>query len=125
MFLIFHELRADVLPVGDIGLQRAIALHYHDGAPHAVGHARSRPRVAAYRSVATWYLWRSLTRFRSNTDAPSMEDSVHPYAELTPDRVLGALESVGFAGDGRLQALGSYENRVYLIGIEDAAPVVA
>ena len=31
----------------------------------------------------------------------------------------------GFAGDGRLQALGSYENRVYLIGIEDAAPVVA
>jgi Ser/Thr protein kinase RdoA (MazF antagonist) len=54
-----------------------------------------------------------------------MEDSVHPYAELTPDRVLGALESVGFAGDGRLQALGSYENRVYLIGIEDAAPVVA
>ena len=39
--------------------------------------------------------------------------------------MLGALESVGVAGDGRLQALGSYENRVYLIGIEDAAPVVA
>ncbi len=54
-----------------------------------------------------------------------MHDSIHPYAELTPDRVLGALESVGLAGDGRLQALGSYENRVYLIGIEDAAPVVA
>ena len=31
MFLIFHELRPDVLPVDDIGLQRAIALHYHDG----------------------------------------------------------------------------------------------
>jgi len=54
-----------------------------------------------------------------------MDDSAHPYSELTPDRVLGALESVGVAGDGRLQALGSYENRVYLIGIEDADPVVA
>ena len=32
---------------------------------------------------------------------------------------------VGLVGDGRLQALGSYENRVYLIGVEDAAPVVA
>src|SRR6202162_322047 len=31
MFLIFHELRCDVLPVDDIGLQRAIALHYNDG----------------------------------------------------------------------------------------------
>jgi len=49
----------------------------------------------------------------------------HPYADLTPDRVFDALESVGLVGDGRLQALGSYENRVYQIGIEDAAPVVA
>src|ERR1700693_4712029 len=31
MFLIFHELRCDVLPVDDIGLQRAIALHYNEG----------------------------------------------------------------------------------------------
>ncbi len=53
-----------------------------------------------------------------------MNAAAHPYAELTPDRVLDALESVGLAGDGRMQALGSYENRVYLIGIEDAAPVV-
>ena len=61
MFLMFHELRADVLPVGDIGLQKAIALHYHGG---------QRPTTKAmhdlalawrpYRSVATWYLWRSL-----------------------------------------------------------------
>jgi Ser/Thr protein kinase RdoA (MazF antagonist) len=54
-----------------------------------------------------------------------MNAVAHPYAELTPDRVLDALESVGLRGDGRLQALGSYENRVYQIGIEDAAPVVA
>ena len=54
-----------------------------------------------------------------------MNAARHPYADLTPDRVLDALESVGLRGDGRLQALGSYENRVYQIGIEDAAPVVA
>ncbi|MEO8305286.1 MAG: serine/threonine protein kinase [Betaproteobacteria bacterium] len=53
-----------------------------------------------------------------------MNAAAHPYAELTPDRVLDALESVGLVGDGRMQALGSYENRVYQIGIEDAPPVV-
>ena len=51
--------------------------------------------------------------------------SPHPYADLTPDCVLDALDSVGLRGDGRLLALGSYENRVYQIGIEDADPVVA
>jgi len=54
-----------------------------------------------------------------------MNATSHPYADLTPDRILDALASVGLAGDGRLLALGSYENRVYQIGIEDAAPVVA
>jgi Ser/Thr protein kinase RdoA (MazF antagonist) len=54
-----------------------------------------------------------------------MIPSPHPYTDLTPDRVLDALESVGLRGDGRLLALGSYENRVYQIGIEDADPVVA
>jgi len=49
----------------------------------------------------------------------------HPYSQLTPDHILDALESVGFRGDGRLQALGSYENRVYEVGVEDGAPVVA
>ena len=44
----------------------------------------------------------------------------HPYSGLTPDVVLDALESAGLAGDGRLLALNSYENRVYQIGIEDA-----
>jgi len=61
MFLMFHELRPDVLPVDDIGLQRAIADQYNGGerlpreALLAVGDAW-RP----WRSVATWYLWRSL-----------------------------------------------------------------
>ena len=53
-----------------------------------------------------------------------MTAAAHPYASLTPDRVLDALESVGLTGDGRMQALGSYENRVYQIGIDDGAPVV-
>src|SRR3954468_21590242 len=49
----------------------------------------------------------------------------HPYARLTPDVVLNALEAVGLQCDGRLLALNSYENRVYQVGIEDASPVVA
>jgi Ser/Thr protein kinase RdoA (MazF antagonist) len=49
----------------------------------------------------------------------STADSRAPFAGLTPDFVLDALESVGLRPDGRLLALNSYENRVYQIGIED------
>jgi len=49
----------------------------------------------------------------------------HPYASLTPERVLDASEHCGLQPDGRLLALNSYENRVYQIGLEDAAPVIA
>jgi Ser/Thr protein kinase RdoA (MazF antagonist) len=48
-----------------------------------------------------------------------------PYASLTPDRVLDAVESAGFTVDGRLLALNSYENRVYQVGLDDAQPVIA
>jgi Ser/Thr protein kinase RdoA (MazF antagonist) len=51
--------------------------------------------------------------------------SAPPYAGLTPDRILDALDSVGIRGDGRLLALNSFENRVYQVWREDAAPVVA
>ncbi len=44
--------------------------------------------------------------------------SPHPYQALTPDVVLDALASVGLLGDGRLTALGSYENRVYQVPLE-------
>ncbi len=47
-----------------------------------------------------------------------------PYAGLSPDRVLDALDSVGLHPDGRLLALNSYENRVYQAGREDAPSVV-
>jgi len=53
-----------------------------------------------------------------------MDVSRHPYASLTPDHVLDALESVGLRGDGRLLALNSYENRVYQVWMEDGPPVV-
>jgi Ser/Thr protein kinase RdoA (MazF antagonist) len=51
-------------------------------------------------------------------------NSTTPYSGLDPDTVLNALESVGLRGDGRLIALNSYENRVYLVHLEDAEPVV-
>lgn len=47
------------------------------------------------------------------------------FSTLPPDRVLNALESVGFRSDGRLLALNSYENRVYQIGLEEGSPLVA
>ena len=50
--------------------------------------------------------------------------SEHPYAQLTPDAVLDALVSLGLDVDGRLDALSSYENRVYLAHCHDEAPVV-
>lgn len=61
MFLMFNLLRPDVLPVDDIGLQNAIALHYNDGVRLALGDLRAMAEVwAPWRSVATLYLWRSL-----------------------------------------------------------------
>ncbi|MEW6118932.1 MAG: serine/threonine protein kinase [Pseudomonadota bacterium] len=52
-----------------------------------------------------------------------MSESSHPYAALTPDVALDALDSTGLVADGRLLALNSYENRVYQMGVEDAASV--
>jgi len=48
-----------------------------------------------------------------------------PYAGLTAECVLDALDSVGIRGDGRMIALNSYENRVYQLWRDDAPPVVA
>lgn len=48
-----------------------------------------------------------------------------PYARLSPEVVLDALEAAGHRCDGRVLALNSYENRVYQIGTEDGVPVIA
>ena len=54
--------------------------------------------------------------------SPATTHSPQPYAQLTPDTVLNALESVGLRGDGRLIALNSYENRVYQVWLEEPVP---
>ena len=54
-----------------------------------------------------------------------MSGNVTPYATLSPEVVLDAIAAAGYVPDGRLLALGSYENRVYQIGIEDGPALVA
>ena len=51
-------------------------------------------------------------------------DQQQDFASLGPDKVLDAVEGLGYHCDGRLLALNSYENRVYQVGIEDSAPLV-
>lgn len=72
MFLIFNLLRPDVFPVDDLGVLRAVANNYANDAGAGIleGPAGARQARAAalaigerwrpWRTVATWYLWRSL-----------------------------------------------------------------
>ena len=61
MFLIFHLLRPNVLPLDDLGLIKGISVNYFSGEPVSRAEAREVGDAwAPYRSVATWYIWRSL-----------------------------------------------------------------
>jgi DNA-3-methyladenine glycosylase II len=61
MFLIFHLMRPNVLPLDDVGLMKGISRHYFSGEPVSRHEAREVGDAwAPFRSVATWYLWRSL-----------------------------------------------------------------
>lgn len=68
MFLIFNLQRPDVLPLDDLGLLKAVGRHYLPGsAPALLLKPQGRQQVlelarcwVPFRSVATWYLWRSL-----------------------------------------------------------------
>lgn len=61
MFLIFSLQRPDVLPLDDVGLLRAISLHYFSGEPVSRFEAREVAQAwSPWSTVATWYLWRSL-----------------------------------------------------------------
>jgi DNA-3-methyladenine glycosylase II len=61
MFLIFHLMRPNVLPLDDIGLIKGISLSYFSGEPVSRAEAREVGDAwAPFRSVATWYIWRSL-----------------------------------------------------------------
>lgn len=60
MFLMFHLLRPNVLPLDDIGLINAVQIHY----PQEIKRTKKEVAVFAecwqpWRSVATWYLWRT------------------------------------------------------------------
>src|SRR3569623_1830022 len=55
----------------------------------------------------------------------SMSDSTLVYQDLSPDRILAAVEKTGLHCNGHLHALNSYENRAYQIGLDDGSYVVA
>lgn len=61
MFLIFHMLRPNILPINDLGLKRALSIQYNDNKPVS----KNKMYIISdlwrpWRSVATWYLWHSL-----------------------------------------------------------------
>lgn len=61
MFLIFYLTRPDVFPLADLGLQKAMRLHYNKGRELSQRRIDRLSRLwSPWRSVATWYLWRSL-----------------------------------------------------------------
>jgi DNA-3-methyladenine glycosylase II len=61
MFLIFHLMRPDVLPLDDVGLINGISKSYFSGDTVSRSDAREVSQAwAPYRTVATWYIWRSL-----------------------------------------------------------------
>jgi len=61
MFLIFHLMRPNVLPLDDVGLQNGISRAYFSGEPVSRSEIREvAASWAPFCSVATWYIWRSL-----------------------------------------------------------------
>src|SRR5262245_62739792 len=56
--------------------------------------------------------------------ATRVSDDAVPYERLTPDVIIGAVESYGFETTGSILGLASYENRVYQIGIDSGFVVV-
>ena len=61
MFLIFHLMRPNVMPLDDLGLIKGISINYFSGEPVSRAEAREVGDAwAPFRSVATWYIWRSL-----------------------------------------------------------------
>ena len=61
MFLIFHLMRPNVLPLDDVGLINGISKNYFSGEPVSRSDAREVAQAwHPYSTVATWYIWRSL-----------------------------------------------------------------
>ena len=53
--------------------------------------------------------------------ADNSSSGAEPYSDLSPDRILDAVDACGYPTSGSLLALNSYENRVYQIGLESSA----
>ena len=61
MFLIFNMIRPNILPLDDVGLIKAISINYFSGEPVSRHEAREvAANWAPWRTVATWYMWRSI-----------------------------------------------------------------
>jgi 3-methyladenine DNA glycosylase/8-oxoguanine DNA glycosylase len=61
MFLIFTLKRQNILPTGDFGIRMAMKKHYHKRKlPNPVQMEKIARPWEPYRSIASWYLWRSL-----------------------------------------------------------------
>lgn len=61
MFMIFYLARPDILPLADIGLQKAVFRHYNNSEKLKLSEIEKiAENWQPYRTVATWYLWRSL-----------------------------------------------------------------
>jgi DNA-3-methyladenine glycosylase II len=60
MFLLFHERRLDVWPVGDLGVRRGWATINHAAMPTPKELAVAGERYRPYRSVAAWWCWRAV-----------------------------------------------------------------
>ncbi len=66
-----------------------------------------------------------MTPTQPPSTTPRTSAPAHPYARLDPDLVMDAVESLGLLCDARVFALNSYENRVYQVGIDEQAPLIA
>jgi DNA-3-methyladenine glycosylase II len=61
MFLIFHLMRPNVLPLDDVGLINGVSRNYFSGEPVSRSDLREVAQAwSPYSTVATWYIWRSL-----------------------------------------------------------------
>ena len=81
MFLIFNLARPDILPLADLGLQRALSVNYNRGRPLGERRIRAITRPwAPWRSVATWYMWRSLETLPVAAQAPAKRIGPGPTA---------------------------------------------
>jgi len=61
MFLFFNQLRPDIFPEQDIGLLKAISIHYETTYPPSVKQLEKLKKLwSPHSTVATWYLWRSI-----------------------------------------------------------------